>query len=286
MSEASIKAQLQWAAGLLYQISCSARLDAELLLAHCLERDRSYLMTWPEHELDARQLACFRELIRRRLRPEPVAYLVGSREFFSMQLRTTPATLVPRPETEMLVEAVLAELGGLACNRPQPRVLELGTGTGAIALAIKQQMPACHLVATDIDEGALQVATENAGILHLDVEFLRSDWFGALAPEMRFDVIVSNPPYIAVSDPYLSQGDLPAEPRHALCSGETGLEALQVIVAGAPARLVAGGLLVLEHGWDQGPAVAELMTRAGFSQVRTERDFNELPRMTSGRYKP
>ncbi len=282
MSEASIRAQLQWAAGLLYQISCSSRLDAELLLAHCLQRDRSYLMTWPERELDETQLACFHELIRRRLRPEPVAYLVGSREFFSMQLRTTSATLVPRPETEMLVEAVLSELDG--CE--QPRVLELGTGTGAIALALKQQLPACRVIATDIDEDALQVARENADTLRLDVGFMRSDWFGALTPEMRFDVIVSNPPYIAASDPYLSQGDLPAEPRHALCSGETGLEALQVIVAGASARLIAGGLLVLEHGWDQGPAVAELMTRAGFLQVRTERDFNELPRMTSGRYKP
>lgn len=275
----TIKAQLQWASELLYQVSCSSRLDAEVLLAHCLERDRSYLMTWPERELDESELACYRELVRRRLRPEPVAYLIGSREFYSLQLDTTPATLVPRPETEMLVEAVL----DAAAGQRAPKILELGTGTGAIALAIKKHCPNCRVTATDFAADALLVAQGNARKLGIEVEFLHSDWFRSIGAGDRFDVIVSNPPYIAEHDPYLGQGDLPAEPRHALCSGETGLEALEVIASAAPGFLEPGGLLVLEHGWDQGAEVSDLLRKSGFEGVETRKDFNDLQRMTLGR---
>ena len=274
----TIKQQLERASGILYSISCNAQLDSEVLLAHCLGKPRSYLMTWPERELSDQQLACFNELVRRRLQPQPVAYLVGQREFYSMALKTTPATLVPRPETEMLVDRCLE----LVADIEQPQVLELGTGTGAIALALKKYAPQCQIIATDISAEALAVAKSNAQAHHLDMTFVESDWFQQVPPQ-RFDIIVSNPPYIAASDPYLNQGDLPAEPQGALSSGDSGLEALQVIIADAPDRLKPGGWIVLEHGYNQQEDVAKLLQQAGFEDIRCERDFNDLARMSCAR---
>lgn len=271
----SIRQQLDWASGVLNTHSCSSRLDSEILLAHCLGRDRAYLMTWPERELEPQQLDCFRDLVRKRLQPQPVAYLIGSREFYSMMLKTTPDTLVPRPETELLVEKTLE----LSHEMEQPKILELGTGTGAIVLAIKQHCPGCRVTATDISEQALQVARENAESFRLEVDFLLSDWYQAIPPQ-RYDLIVSNPPYIAAADPYLGQGDLPAEPQQALCSGESGLEALQVIIDGASDYLGKDGWIVLEHGWDQAEPVREMLQSNGFSHVQLIKDFNQLPRLT------
>lgn len=262
-------------------MSCSARLDSEVLLAHCLQKDRSYLLTWPEKELTHEQQACFEDLVRRRLQPQPVAYLVGYREFYSMSLMTTPDTLVPRPETEMLVDRVLE----ITKHNPGSEILDMGTGTGAIALAIKKHAPSCRVSATDYSPDTLKIARSNADKLSLDVQFILSDWYREIAPDLVYDVIVSNPPYIAASDPFLHQGDLPAEPIQALSSGESGLEALQIIISGARGRLKPGGVLVLEHGYDQAPAVRQLLIDGGFESVKSERDFNDLERMTMA-YKP
>jgi len=263
---------------MLYSISCNARLDSEVLLAYCLGKPRSYLMTWPERELTTAQLDCFNELIRRRLQPQPVAYLVGEREFYSMLLKTTPDTLVPRPETEMLVDRLLQ----LVDDIERPEVLELGTGTGAIALALKKHAPQCRVIATDASPAALDVAIANATAHELDIEFLQSDWYQALSVR-SFDIIASNPPYIASHDPYLRQGDLPAEPQMALCSGDSGLEALQTIITGAPGFLRPGGSIVLEHGYDQQQPVVELLQSTGFVDIHCARDFNDLPRLTTAR---
>jgi release factor glutamine methyltransferase len=272
----SIKQQLKWASGILESITCSARLDSEILLAYCLQKERSYLMTWPEMELTQQQLECFKELIRKRLQPQPVAYLTGEKEFYSLTLKTTAATLVPRPETEMLVDKVLELIGNIA----EPEILELGTGTGAIALSIKQHSPESKILATDISQATLEVAMENAQRHHLNIEFTLSDWFKGLDQYRRFDVIVSNPPYIANHDPYLSQGDLPAEPRLALTSGDDGMHALTRIITSADLFLKPGGWLVLEHGYDQQQSVNNLLQNQGYVQVKTLVDFNQLPRMS------
>ncbi len=272
----SIRQQLQWATGVLESITCSARLDSEILLAFCLQKERSYLMTWPELELTQQQLECFQGLIRKRLQPQPIAYLIGEKEFYSLTLKTTAATLVPRPETEMLVDKVLELTGNIA----EPEILELGTGTGAIALSIKQHLPKSKILATDVSQAALDVAQENAAQHHLDVEFILSDWFQGVNQQRRFDVIVSNPPYIANHDPYLSQGDLPAEPQLALTSGDDGLQALTRIITSADLFLKPGGWLVLEHGYDQQQSVNNLFQNQGYAQVETLVDFNQLPRMS------
>jgi len=277
MSE-SIKQLLEWATQNLCAMSCSARLDSEILLAHCLHKNRSYLLTWSEQILTEGQRDCFRELISRRLQPQPVAYLIGHREFYSMELITTPATLVPRPETELLVDTVLELIDG----RTSVDILELGTGTGAIALAIKKHADAAMIVASDISADALGVARVNAQKHHLDIEFIQSDWYQGVA-QRYFDLIVSNPPYIAANDPYLSQGDLPAEPRQALTSGESGLEALEVIISNAGKYLKPEGWILLEHGYDQQLAVTSLLQDALFNSIKTLRDFNDLPRLTMAR---
>ena len=274
----TIKQQLDRASAILYSISCNARLDSEVLLAHCLDKPRSYLMTWPERELDETQLRCFNDLLRRRLQPQPVAYLIGHREFYSMDLITTQATLVPRPETEMLVDQCLA----LVATIERPKVLELGTGTGALSLALKKHAPKCQIIATDVSEEALDVARSNARKYRLDTVFIHSDWYQQI-PAQRFDIIVSNPPYIAANDPYLGQGDLPAEPRQALCSGDSGLEALQIIIRQAPDFLREQGWVIVEHGYDQQQAVAELFRQAGLINNQCQRDFNDLPRMSLAR---
>ncbi len=274
----SIRALLERAGERLATVSDSPRLDAELLLAKSLGRDRAWLMAWPERRPADEALQTFEALLRRRENREPVAYLLGEREFWSMPLKVTPATLVPRPETELLVERSLALVERITA----PRILELGTGSGAIALALKRERPDAAITATDISEAALAVARENADTLGLRVRFMVSDWYAAVEPGDRFDLIVSNPPYIAADDPWLRQGDLPAEPQAALCSGPSGLECLQTIVAGAPDHLRPGGALALEHGHDQCEAVQALLQQAGFDAVRTVEDFGGLPRVGIG----
>ena len=258
--------------------SDTPRLDAELLLAHALGRSRTWLYTWSDKPLEQGELESFFALVERREAGEPVAYLVGEREFWSLPLKASPETLIPRPATETLVEQVL--------TLPMPqqaKVLDMGTGTGAIALALASERPDWEVVAVDCVPEAVELARENARALGLaGVSFQVSDWFADLE-DGDWDLIVSNPPYIAEDDPHLEQGDVRHEPRSALSAGFDGLDAIRVIVAEAADWLAPDGWLVLEHGFDQQNAVADCMRRAGFHDLRLVRDLAEQPRVVAGR---
>lgn len=255
------------------------RAEAERLLAYILGVGLTWLYVHRDDPVSPGHAQAFEELVRRRIAGEPVAYLLGQRGFWHFDLRVTPATLIPRPETERLVELALERLPAGA----EVRVADLGTGTGAIALAIAHERARARVVATDASAKALEVARANARALGLErVEFREGDWLAPLAGE-RFDLIASNPPYIADGDAHLQQGDLRFEPRTALASGADGLDDLRRIVADAPAHLTPGGWLLVEHGWDQGSAVRELFAYAGFEAVVTERDWEQRDRVTLGR---
>ena len=258
----------------------SARADAEILLAHCLQKSRTYLFAWPEKELEPAVEAQFRQLLAQRCNGVPVAYLTGYREFWTLNLRVTAATLIPRPETELLVEAALAKIPtNASCD-----VLDLGTGTGAIALAIASERPLATVIAVDASTAALAIAAENVQIQGLsNVMLQHSDWWTGLSAQ-RFQLIVSNPPYIEQQDPHLQQGDVRFEPLTALASGEDGLEDIRHIVAHAPARLHAGGWLLLEHGYNQGQAVTNLLQQRGFQQVHCLPDLAGNDRISLGQW--
>jgi release factor glutamine methyltransferase len=274
----------------LLRASALPPLEARILLCHALDWRRTQLITRGDEPLDVAPVARFQALEARRLAGEPVAQLVGAREFFGLDFEVTPDVLIPRPETELLVETALAALeqhGGA-----RPRVLDLGTGTGAIAIAIASVRPDAQMWAVDRSPEALAVAARNATRL-LDparhggpLQLTRSDWYDALDPALRFDVIVSNPPYIASGDPHLSEGDLRFEPRGALTDEADGLSAIRVIVAGAPARFgERGGVLWLEHGYDQAAAVRALLEAAGFAEVRSARDLAGIERISGGSWR-
>jgi release factor glutamine methyltransferase len=256
--------------------SPTAALDAEILVASVLGLDRARLAADPERALAAEELFALESLVRRRLDGEPVAYLTGRREFWSLELEVTPDVLVPRPETELLVERALAAIAGLA----HPAVLDLGTGSGAIAVAIAAERPDAAVTATDRSPAALAVARRNAARLApANLRFVEGDWFAPLAGR-RFDAIVSNPPYVAEGDPALAS--LAREPRGALVAGPEGLDALAAIVAGAAQHLAPDGRLALEHGAAQGSAVRTLLAAAGFGAVATFRDLAGHERVTEG----
>ncbi len=253
--------------------------DADLLLAHALGRSRTWLLAHGDDGIAAAEAARFTALVERRAAGEPVAYLTGSRGFWTLELAVTPATLVPRPETELLVELALERIPADA----EARVADLGTGSGAIALAIAKERPRARVLATDAREAALEVARGNARRNRIgNVEFRHGDWLAPLHGE-RFDLIASNPPYIALGDPHLDEGDLRFEPPSALSSGSDGLDAIRAIARAAPAHLRAGGWLLLEHGREQGGAVRALLHEAGFAEVATERDLEGRDRVTLGR---
>jgi release factor glutamine methyltransferase len=256
-------------------------LEAAILLCHLLAKPRSFLYAWPDAELDPTQTARFRRLIERRLQGEPIAHIIGIREFWSLALKVSPATLIPRPETELLVERGLEIIQDL----PRPRVADLGTGSGAVALAIASERPDSRICATDLSPAALQIARENADRLGLsNVEFRQGNWFEALPILPPFDLILSNPPYIPDQDPHLDQGDLPKEPRSALISGRDGLDDLRCIIGGAGDHLPPGGWLLLEHGFDQAQSVRRLLRQAGFHTVSSRRDLAGHERMSEGRW--
>mgnify|MGYP001076049615 CR=1 FL=1 len=256
----------------------SARLDAEVLLGHVLGRSRAHLYTWPEQALTDDEAERFDVLISRRAAGEPVAHLTGHREFWDLELRVTPDTLIPRPETELLVEAALDRIPTDA----DWNLADLGTGSGAIALALAGERPKCSLVAVEKSAPALAVARTNAVRAGLaNVRWLAGSWFEPLGTA-RFQVIVSNPPYVREGDPHLIEGDVRFEPHSALTSGSDGLDAVRQLVFGAPPYLEAAGWLLMEHGFDQGDAVRRLFHDAGYVNIFTKRDLGELERISGG----
>jgi len=270
------------ALGVLGEENPSVRLDAEVLLAHALDKPRTHLRAWPEHPVADHQTTRYRELIARRAGGEPIAYLTGTREFWSLSLEVTPETLIPRPETELLVEVALS----LIPARERIPVADLGTGTGAVAAAVATERPGCAVLATDVSPEALEVAARNMARLGLDnVRLRRGDWCEALAGE-RFALIASNPPYVAREDPHLDRGDVRFEPRMALSAGDDGLDAIRAITATAGDHLLPGGALAVEHGHDQGPAVRELFARSGYVDVRSHVDLAGNDRVVSGTRSP
>ncbi|NCH33484.1 peptide chain release factor N(5)-glutamine methyltransferase [Cronobacter sakazakii] len=258
----------------------SPRRDAEILLAFVTGRTRTFILAFGETALTDDEHARLDALLARRAAGEPVAYLIGQREFWSLPLEVSPATLIPRPDTECLVEQALARLPATPC-----RILDLGTGTGAIALALASERPDCHVTALDVIPEAVALAKRNAQRLGIDnVTILQSHWFSALT-DARFSLIVSNPPYIDGDDPHLSQGDVRFEPISALVADNAGLADLETLVTEARRFLEDNGWLMLEHGWQQGEAVRELFTRAGYQAVETCRDYGGNERLTLGHYR-
>lgn len=256
------------------------RLDVELLLAEIVGRDRSYLYTWPDRALTENQQALFENWFRRREAGEPIAHILGRRGFWTMELEVSPATLIPRPDTELLVEVGLELIKGVAS---QPRILDMGTGTGALALAYASELSHASVVATDFLDDVVALAERNRQRLGLlNVRIQKSDWWGSV--EGRYHLIVSNPPYIASDDPHLTQGDVRYEPRSALVADQDGLSDLRIIIAGAPMYLEKGGWLLLEHGWRQAEAVRNLLVENGFQEVFSRVDYGGNERISGGRY--
>lgn len=256
--------------------------EAALLLTHVLERPRSWLYAWPESQVDDAARGRFQTLVKRRRTGEPVAYLTGHREFWSLDLKVTPATLIPRPETELVVERALA----LIPAGRNARIVDLGTGSGAIAAALASERPQWQILATDAAADTLAIAQENFTRLGLSrIDSRLGDWLTPLAGQ-SFDLILSNPPYVPEQDPHLSRGDLRYEPRTALAAGSDGLADLRRICGEAPQYLAAEGWLVVEHGFDQGPAVRALMAMAELEDIATHRDLGGQERVTEGRKAP
>lgn len=255
----------------------TARLDAECLLAHSLNQPRSHLITWPDQTIDAQQRGDYEHLLARRVAGEPVAYLLGNQPFWSLDLTVSPDVLIPRPETELLVEIALSLLPANA------NIADLGTGSGAIALALASERPDCRITATDHCNAALAVARNNARANDAEVECLQSSWFDNLS-NRRFHMIVTNPPYVAEHDPHLSA--LRFEPQAALVSGADGLDAIREIITNATTHLHDQGHLLIEHGHDQGDAVRSLIAERGFSNVTTRQDLAGIDRVSFGQWQP
>lgn len=257
--------------------SDSAKLDVELLLTEIIGRDRTYLYTWPDRLLTSDQIELFENWFNRRASGEPVAHILGRRGFWTLELEVSPATLIPRPETELLVETALE----LLPEADHPRIIDLGTGTGAIALALALERPRAEVVATDYADEVLALAERNrqrAGCTNLTL--FRSDWWSNVSD--HFHLVVSNPPYIADDDPHLASGDVRFEPRSALVAKDRGLADLRSIIIGAPAHLVAGGVILLEHGWQQADAVRNLLQEVGFRGIFSRRDLGSHERISGG----
>jgi release factor glutamine methyltransferase len=251
-------------------------LENRILLCYALGLTRVGLITNSERILNEEEAAHLAALVARRQGGEPIAYIVGQREFFGLPFRVTPAVLIPRPDTELIVELAIERLA------PRARLLDMGTGSGAIAVSVAHTRPDALVTALDVSEEALAVARANAAANGAAVRFLRSDWFAALGKE-EFDLIASNPPYIAAGDAHLAQGDLRFEPSAALTDFADGLAALRTIIEGAPAHLVQGGWLLLEHGYDQAEAVRALLSDAGYGEVQSWRDLGGIERVSGGR---
>ena len=272
----TVSEALDWATEQLSE-SDDARLDSQVLLAYALNVSRTWLFTWPDKALDGATLTAFNALIEERKSGTPIAYITGYRDFWSLRLKVTPDTLIPRADTELLVETALT-----LKNVEKPcDVIDLGTGTGAIALSLANECPSWRITATDINPKTLAVAKENATRLELAVSFKESAWFDAIND--RYDLVISNPPYIESDDPHLQQGDLRFEPADALASGKDGLDDIRRLVQQALKHLKKDGYLLLEHGYQQAEAVRSLMAKAGYIDIETHQDIEDRDRVTLGK---
>ncbi len=256
--------------------SSSPRLDVEILLMHALGKNRFFIYAWGEYELKPFEITKFKELFKERLRGKPIAYLIGKREFWSMPFLVNEHTLIPRPETELLVEVALNHLpkNGI--------VFDMGTGSGCIALAIKKERPDCQVIGVDNSLNSLNIAKQNAHNLNLEIEWIESDWFSKI--EIKADIIVSNPPYIAINDRHLMQGDVRFEPQSALVSGKDGLDDLFYLIDKSRDFLNPNGWLFLEHGFDQGFVINSLLKTACYTNINTYQDSNGQERVSGGRF--
>ena len=285
----TIEAALKAAISLLQESgSESPSLDAAVLLCHALDKPRSYLLTWPDKTLEPEQNECFVSLLSRRLNGEPIAYITGEREFWSLPLKVSPSTLIPRPDTERLVELALDKVTNKSGN-----VLDLGTGTGAIALALASELPQCRVLGVDLRQEAVTLAKSNARNLNiLNTDFLQGSWFEPVNSEIwlaeqagtKFALIVSNPPYIEKDDPHLMQGDVRFEPISALVAEEKGLADIRHIAENAVNYLEESGWLLFEHGFEQGEQVCQILRELGYTLVSTEKDYTGNDRVTMGQY--
>ena len=272
----TVSEALDWATEQLSE-SDDARLDSQVLLAYALNVSRTWLFTWPDKALDGATLTAFNALIEERKSGTPIAYITGYRDFWSLRLKVTPDTLIPRADTELLVETALT-----LKNVEKPcDVIDLGTGTGAIALSLANECPSWRITATDINPKTLAVAKENAQTLELAVSFKESTWFDAIYD--RYDLVISNPPYIESDDPHLQKGDLRFEPTGALASGQDGLDDIRRLVQQALKHLKKDGYLLLEHGYQQAEAVRNLMTEVGYIEIETHQDIEDRDRVTLGK---
>jgi len=275
---ANLSEQLKHWSSLLEPFSESPRLDAEILLKHVSGLSDTQLIVFDKEPLEESVIKRVDDLVTARRHGSPIAYLTGWREFYSLNLKINQHVLIPRPETELLVDTAL----NLIQSKPSPRVLDMGTGSGAIALAIANNAINAELLATDINEKALDLAAENARLHHIEsINFLNSSWYSGLTGE-RFDLIVSNPPYIDPEDPHLLQGDVRFEPKHALIATGRGREDIAKITEHASTHLKPGGWIALEHGYDQGEFTRALLKARGFSEIKTLKDLNQHDRVTLG----
>lgn len=277
----TIEQALKWAKTLLAEhgvsddgVFDSCGIDSKTLLAACLDKQIVFLHTWPETQLSASQMDSFKSAVSKRAKGHPVAHIIGYRDFWSLRLKVSPATLIPRPETELVVEVALS----LPLPK-QAKVLDLGTGTGAIALALASERPNWLITGVDKSSDAVALAIENAVLHKQNVTFKQSDWFSAIA-DKHFNLIVSNPPYIENNNLYLNQGDVRFEPASALTSGDDGLDDIRHIVAQGKSKMSKNGWLVIEHGYQQHLQVSAIFKEHGFNNIRTEIDLNHLPRVT------
>ena len=280
MSE-SIFTLLHLAVKQLIASSETAQLDAEVLLCHCLQKNRSFLRAWPEHQPQPEQRDQFQHLISLRLTGVPIAYLTGQREFWSRNFKVSPEVLIPRPDSELLIELCLNRL----IENHNPKIIDLGTGSGILAITLAAEKTSATVFATDISQKALTIAQKNAQELSVTLRFLKSNWFDDVL-ENNFDLVVSNPPYIAANDAHLQQGDVRFEPDRALISAENGLKDIRLIVEQSRQYLKNPGLLLIEHGYNQQNAVQAIFKANNYQDINTHSDLAGNPRVTLGLWKP
>jgi release factor glutamine methyltransferase len=278
----NVKTILAEATESLKMVSDSASLDAEVLLCKVLDKERAHLRAWPDQELNVRQVEIYQAMLNERQQGKPIAYIIGSREFWSLDFQVSPDVLIPRPDTELLIELSLALIPK---NLPY-KIIDLGTGSGIIAITLAAERPYAQVSATDINPAALRIARANATRHQVEhIQFCQSNWFDKLTPK-KFDLIVSNPPYLSEDDPHLHQGDLRFEPKTALIAAQQGLNDIQTIAETARDWLESGGFLLVEHGYHQQEGVKNIFCTLGYHKVQTHLDLASLPRVTSGQYLP